>query len=93
MLGQNHYLNGTFEDAVRWSQKAFNMNPRFGNAARVLAASLVAIGRIDEARRVSACHRQILPRFNVTDYARRCPFKEPQASLYVERLKAAGMPA
>jgi adenylate cyclase len=92
LLGQNHYLNGTFEDAIRWSRKALNLNPRFGNAARVLAASLIALDRVDEARKIAQHHKQILPRFTVTDYARRCPFKEPQASLYVERLKSTGMP-
>lgn len=92
LLGQNHYLNGTFEDAIRWSRKSLNLKPRFGNAARVLAASLVAIGRADEAMQVSLHHKRILPRFRVSDYARRCPFKEPHGSLYVERLKSAGMP-
>jgi adenylate cyclase len=93
LLGQSHYLNGTYEDAIRWSQKALNINPRFGNAARVLAASLVAVGRGDDARRVAEHHKQILPGFRVSDYARRCPFKEPLASQYVEHLKGAGMPA
>jgi len=37
-------------------------------------------------------HSEILPRFKLSDYARRCPFLEPQASLYVERLRAAGIP-
>ena len=36
LLGQNHYLDGTFEDAIRWSRKSLNLNPRFGNAARNL---------------------------------------------------------
>jgi adenylate cyclase len=92
LLGQNHYLNGTFEDAIRWSQKSLNLNPRFGNAARVLAASLVAVGRVSEAQRVAEDHSQILPRFKVSEYARRCPFKEPAASLYVDRLREAGIP-
>nr|WP_256466515.1 MULTISPECIES: adenylate/guanylate cyclase domain-containing protein [unclassified Bradyrhizobium] len=92
LLGQNHYLNAAFDDAIRWSKKSLNLSPRFGNAARVLAASLVAVGRADEARQVSLHHKRILPAFRVSDYARRCPFKEPQASLYVERLRAAGLP-
>jgi adenylate cyclase len=92
LLGQNHYLNGSFEDAIRWSRKALNLNPRFGNSARVAAASLVAAGRIDEARQVALHHKEILPRFRVSEYAQRCPFKEPQASLYVERLAGAGIP-
>jgi adenylate cyclase len=91
-LGQNHYLNGTYEDAIRWSRKALSLNPRFGNAVRVAAASFVAVGRLDEARQMSQHHKQILPRFTVSDYAPRCPFKEPQGSMYVDRLKAAGMP-
>lgn len=92
LLGQNHYLNGTFEEAIRWSRKALNLNPRFGNAARVLAASLVAVGRVQEAQRVAEHHRQILPGFRVADYARRCPFKQPAAGLYVHRLQEAGIP-
>jgi adenylate cyclase len=93
LLAQNHYLNGTFEDAIRWSRKSLSLNPRFGNTVRVLAASLVAVGRHEEAQTLSRYHTQILPRFRVSDYARRCPFKEPQASLYIERLGAAGIQA
>jgi adenylate cyclase len=92
LLGQNHYLNGSYEDAIRWSRKALNLNPRFGNAARVLAASLVATGRKDEASTVVAHHTRILPRFRVSDYARRCPFIEPLATQYVKRLEEAGIP-
>jgi adenylate cyclase len=92
LLGQNHYLNGTFGDAIRWSRKSLNLNPRFGNAARVLAASLVAVGRAQEAQRVAEHHKKILPAFTVSDYARRCPFVEPAASLYVDRLREAGIP-
>jgi adenylate cyclase len=91
VLGQSHYLNGTFEEAIRWSRKSLNLNPRFGNAARVLAASLLAVGCKKEAAQVARHHREILPGFRVSDYARRCPFVEPQASLYVERLLGAGL--
>ena len=45
------------------------------------------MGRLDEAHHIAVHHTQILPRFRVSDYARRCPFKEPQASLYVHRLE------
>jgi adenylate cyclase len=92
LLGQNHYLHGAYDDAIRWSRKSLNLSPRFGNAARVLAASLVAVGRVDEARQVSLHHKHMLPGFRVSDYARRCPFKDPQGSLYVERLRVAGLP-
>jgi adenylate cyclase len=91
LLGQNHYLSGTYEEAIRWCRKSLSLNPRFGNAARVLAASLVAVGRGAEAKRVAEHHRQILPRFRVSEYAQRCPFEEPVAALYVRRLKEAGI--
>jgi adenylate cyclase len=65
-LGQNHYLNGTFEDAIRWSRKALSLNPRFGNAVRIAAASLAAAGRTDEALQMSLHHKQILPHFTVS---------------------------
>jgi adenylate cyclase len=91
-LGQNHYLNGSYEEAIRWSQKALRLNPRYGTAARIAAAGLVAAGRLDEARQMALHHTQILPRFTVSDYAPRCPFKAPQDELYVERLKQAGVP-
>jgi adenylate cyclase len=92
-LGQNHYLNGSYEEAIRWSRKALSLNPRFGNAARIAAASLVAADRLEQARQISLHHKQILPLFSVSDYAPRCPFKEPQNSIYLERLKKAGLPA
>jgi adenylate cyclase len=92
-LGQNHYLNGSYEDAIRWTRKALSLNPRYGNAVRIAAASLVAVGRQEEALQMSSHHRQILPHFTVSQYEPRCPFKAAQASLYVERLKAAGLPA
>jgi adenylate cyclase len=91
-LGMNHYLNGTYEDAVRWSRKALRLNPRYGAAMRIVAASLIPLRRLDEARQVSLHHKRILPNFTVSEYAPRCPFKEQQGSLYVERLKTAGMP-
>jgi adenylate cyclase len=91
-LGQNHYLNGGYEDAIRWSRKALSLNPRYGNAARVAAASLIAVDRAVEARHLALHHRHILPRFTISEYAPRCPFKEPQAATYIDRLKAAGIP-
>lgn len=91
LLAQNHYLGGTLEDAVRWSRKALHLNPRFGNAARVLAASLVATDRLAEAQEIGRHHKRHLPSFKLSEYSRRCPFKETQAKVYVESLRAAGI--
>lgn len=91
-LSQNHYLNASFAEAIHWSRKALHHSPRLGTAARILAASLVATDQLTEGQEIGSFHRVNVPTFRVSDYARRCPFKEPQASLYVERLKAAGIP-
>lgn len=91
LLAQNHYLNGNLEDAIRWARKSLSLNPRFGNTVRVLAASLAAAGRRDEASRVAQYHTRLLPLFRVSEYAKRCPFKEPAAARYVGLLAAAGI--
>ncbi|MET4455464.1 adenylate/guanylate cyclase domain-containing protein [Bradyrhizobium sp. RT3b] len=90
-LAQNHYLNGGYEDAVRWSRKALSLNPRFGNAIRIGAASLTALGRDEEAMQMVTQHGRVLPQFRVSQYAARCPFREPQRSLYLQRLRSAGI--
>jgi hypothetical protein len=87
-LGVRYLLSGS----VRRSGDRIRINPRYGTAARVAAASLTALGRSNEARQMALHHTQILPHFTVSEYAPRCPFKESQGTLYVERLKAAGMP-
>jgi adenylate cyclase len=91
LLAQNHYLNGDLEDAIRWARKSLSLNPRFGNTVRVLAASLGAIGRQDEAHRIAQYHSKLLPMFRVSEYAKRCPFNEPDASRYIELLAGAGI--
>lgn len=91
LLGQNHYLAGSYEDAIRWSRRALSLNPRFGNAVRVLAASLVAADRVAEAQESALHHGTILPRFRLSEYAERCPFQEPEARAYVRRLATAGI--
>lgn len=90
-LAQNHYLNDSFDESIRWARKALYLNPRIGVAARMAAASLVALGRHDEARSTAELHGKVLPGFRLSDYERRCPFKQPAASVYVERLKIAGI--
>jgi adenylate cyclase len=58
-----------------------------------MAASLVALGRIEEAREVARDLMRVQPRFRVAAYIPRCPIKDPaQVTVFVERLKFAGLP-
>lgn len=91
LLAQNHYLNGTYQEAARWARRSFGLNPRFGNTHRVLAASLVALGDETKAREIIEVHNRTLPHFRLSDYKRRCPFAPDDATLYVERLGRAGV--
>jgi adenylate cyclase len=90
-LGQNYYLHGSYEDAIRWSRKALSLNPRYGTAARVATAAAVALGRQEEAEQLVAHHARVVPRFRLSEYARRCAFRELDAAIYIERLKLAGV--
>lgn len=91
MLGQNYYLNGDYESAVRWERCALAHNRRFGNAARVLAASLVALQCDNEAHEVATLHNATLPGFRIAEYGPRCPFMGEAGNLYVDRLRKAGI--
>lgn len=92
-LAQNHYLKGDLEEAVRWARKSLSLNPRIGTAARILAASLIAAGRAEEAHAAAAYHNSALPRFRLSEYQGRCPFEGEAAPLYVQRLREAGISA
>ena len=67
-LGQNHYLHGSYEDAIRWSRKALKLNGRFGMAARIAAAAAVALGREEQAKLMAEHHARgtaALPGFRI----------------------------
>ncbi len=91
LLAQNHYLHGNFVEATAWARRSLSVNPRFGNAARVLIASLVAGDDMENARKAAAHHRDVAPAFRLSEYRRRCPFREDHARLYIERLLNAGV--
>ena len=91
LLAQNHYLHGNYVESLAWSRRSLSANPRFGNAARVLIASLTALGREDEAKKVAQHHQSIAPRFQLSEYRLRCPFLPEHAEVYVDRLRRAGV--
>lgn len=48
------YLGGAYELCVERSRSVLDLDPRFGQARRVLSAGLLALGRVDEAVSVLA---------------------------------------
>ncbi len=92
ILAQAHYINGDFEEAVLWSQRAAGHNGRLTSNLRTLIASLVAVGNFDEARTVARHHAEVAPRFRIAAWAARSPMTEEIIRSRSEKLRAAGLP-
>jgi len=91
--GAAHYGHGNYEQAVKWGRLSASENPLYTANHRVLAASLVALSRLDEARSVAASLMKLEPNFRLSLWARtRQPFRNPDVGArYVERLQQAGL--
>ncbi len=91
LLAQNHYLHGNYAESTAWARRSLAANPRFGNAARVLIASLVAQGQHDAASGIVSHHNVIAPKFRLVQYKNRCPFTKEHAEIYIDSLARAGV--
>jgi adenylate cyclase len=92
ILAQAHYVNGNYDEAIRWARRADAGNAQLTSNLRTLIASLVATGRIEEAREVVKRHQQIVPTFRVSVWAARTPMQGEVRSHRIELLLRAGMP-
>lgn len=89
-----HYTSGDFDGAVTWGRAATGENPRYTAALRLLAASLAASGRIDEARAVGQLLLAQEPTFHVDAFCQTHPYKDPgRRERLASDLRAAGLPA
>ena len=82
-----------YPDAEGWCRKALGHNPTFIVALRTLAASLVNLGRVDEARQVATRMIEIDPSENLWFFRERSPYRSRLARdrLYAD-LETAGLP-
>jgi adenylate cyclase len=88
-----HYANGTYEEAVACGRASAALNDHFVANKRFLAGSLVALGRLDEAREVGRDLLRVQPHFRALAYIPRCPFKDAaMVSVFIRRLNEAGLP-
>jgi adenylate cyclase len=88
------YGAGDFAEAARWGRLCLEEKPRFSANMRLLAASLVGLGEVEEAKAVAAQMLAIEPRFSVAKWSRTLqPFRDPVIGRrYAERLLQAGLP-
>lgn len=88
-----HYVNTTYEEAIRWGRRTLAISPRFTANMRPLIASLVAVERIDEARAVARQMLAVAPQFRVDPFITRYPISDQARKEKLRReLLAAGLP-
>jgi adenylate cyclase len=89
-----HYTNATYEEAITWGYRILALGPRFTANMRPLIASLVVVGRLDEAREVAQQMVAIEPHFRVESFIARYPIRDPARKDKLRReLLAAGLRA
>jgi len=91
-LGVAHFMLDQFELAESSARRALLYNPRHASAHRLLAGSLVRLGRTEEA---SAVIRELLtihPDLTLASWRARTPLHESMAQKLGEALHRAGLP-
>jgi tetratricopeptide (TPR) repeat protein len=91
-LGLAHYVNGTYDEAIIWARKSAALNPRLCSNLRWLIASLVAVGKLDEARHFGRGMLEVNPGFRLLAYERWCPLQPELRKELLARLRLAGLP-
>jgi class 3 adenylate cyclase/tetratricopeptide (TPR) repeat protein len=92
ILSQAHYINGNYDEAIAWARKSAQHSARHAPNLRVLAASLVAVGKTGEATEVARQLLAVDPRFGLRAFAARTPLRGGIRDTFVDRLRAAGLP-
>lgn len=92
LLGQAHYVNDDYEQALEWARSALGRNELIRFNHRLLIVTLNAMGRRREAAEAARRFLQIQPDFHVSSYARRCPFRGAALEIWLGHLRAAGLP-
>jgi TolB-like protein/Tfp pilus assembly protein PilF len=92
LLGQAHYVNGNYEEAAVWARRAVGRNGAVAFSLRTLINCLMAVGKKDEAVEAGQHLLRVQPNFRVSRYEKRCPFQGERLTVWLGRLRAAGLP-
>ena len=92
-LALGHLTQGTYDDAVRWSNRAYQENPRYLANLRFLIVSLAATGRVQEAEELGRRHMVLDPLFRASAFANGYAYRDPERRRWLgETLLKAGLP-
>jgi adenylate cyclase len=89
-----HYVQGSYEEAVKWGKLSASENPLYTANLRYLAAALAALDRLDEAGNAAATLMQREPEFRLGTFEQTLqPFRDPEMrSRYMQHLRKSGLP-
>ena len=87
-----HYIAGRYGDAARWSRVSAMHHPGLAANARILAASLAMLGRLDEAQQAARQLLAIDPDFRIDHWRRRAMLPEDSRETLAQRMRLAGLP-
>jgi len=90
--GQSQYLLGDYERAALLFEQVAESNPEFSVAHKMLAATYIELGRIEDAEWAAIELLTIAPNFTLADENARIPYKERRVrERYIESLRKAGI--
>ena len=87
-----HMLSGNYDKAIDYGLQSLQANPAYTSNLKATAASLVAVGRTDEARELAASIKKYEPNFSLRNLAKRLPIRNPKiCNEIIGLLGAAGL--
>lgn len=90
--GQSHYLLGNYEEAARLLEQVIVSNPQFPAAHKLLAATYIELGRVEDAKWAAAELLTIATEFNLASEKASAPYTDEAVRLrYIENLRKAGV--
>jgi TolB-like protein/Flp pilus assembly protein TadD len=91
-LALAHFALGSYDSGIGWARRAVQHNPSFGTAHRLLAANLVAAGRLEEAREVTR-KRDAVQRTTLREIRGMALIRHAGVmNRYIEAQRAVGVP-
>lgn len=93
VLSQAHFVNGDSKESVRLARSSKKKNNMLTANLRILAAGLIELGNVQEAKAVAAEHAKLSPSFNLNSWIARTPLGRPLLDRMVRSLALSGFPA
>lgn len=91
-IAVGNFQLGRHEEAARAARKAITSNPGFSFSYALLAAPLVKLGRIDDAREAVLRLRELQPNFSIRRQCGAVGIVPAVAEPMIEALRTAGLP-